>query len=165
VTRIVVIGGGVIAWRHYGSRARASRPESDAALLERSETLGSGATARNGGRELSYSYADALGSQAVLFDLPRLLCGLDPAFRIRASVDPCFWIWAVRFLANCTSARFSANTLAVLRLALRSRSRPPSPRLTGPGTPRSELRLTATRASFTCMRMPVNSRRPNKGWR
>jgi len=42
--------------------------------------------------------------------------------RIRASADPCFLIWAARFLANCSSARFSANTLAVLRLALRSRS-------------------------------------------
>jgi D-amino-acid dehydrogenase len=118
MTRIVVIGGGVIG---VTTAAELARRGLRVTLLERSETLGSGATARNGG-QLSYSYADALGSRAVLFDLPRLLCGLDPAFRIRASVDPDFLIWVARFLANCSSARFSANTLAVLQLALRSRS-------------------------------------------
>jgi D-amino-acid dehydrogenase len=118
MTRIVVIGGGVIG---VTTAAELARRGLKVTLLERSATLGSGATTRNGG-QLSYSYADALGSPAVLFDLPRLLCGLDPAVRIRASGDRCFWIWVGRFLANCTSARFSANTLAVLRLALRSRS-------------------------------------------
>lgn len=118
MTRSVVIGGGVIG---VTTAAELARRGLRVTLLERSETLGSGATARNGG-QLSYSYADALGSHAVLFDLPRLLCGLDPAFRIHVSLEPSFLIWAGRFLANCVSARFSANTLAILRLALRSRS-------------------------------------------
>ena len=118
MTRIAVIGGGVIG---VTTAAELARRGLRVTLLERSATLGSGATARNGG-QLSYSYADALGSQALLFDLPRLLCGRDPAFRIRVSADPSFLIWAGRFLASCTSARFSASTLAVLRLALRSRS-------------------------------------------
>jgi D-amino-acid dehydrogenase len=118
MTRVVVIGGGVIG---VTTAAELARRGLKVTLLERSETLGSGATHRNGG-QLSYSYADALGSRAVLLDLPRLLCGLDPAFRIRATVEPSFLIWVARFLANCSSARFNANTLAVLRLALRSRS-------------------------------------------
>jgi D-amino-acid dehydrogenase len=118
MARIVVIGGGVIG---VTTAAELARLGQQVTLLERSETLGSGATARNGG-QLSYSYADALGSHAVLVDLPRLLCGLDPAFRIRASTDPQFLMWGARFLANCTATRFSANTSAVLRLALRSKS-------------------------------------------
>jgi D-amino-acid dehydrogenase len=117
MTRVVVIGGGVIG---VTTAAELARRGLQVTLLERSETLGTGATARNGG-QLSYSYADALGSRALLFDLPRLLCGLDPAFRIRASGNPRLWIWVGRLLGNCTSARFGANTLAVLRLALRSR--------------------------------------------
>lgn len=115
--RIVVIGGGVVG---VTTAAELARRGLSVTLLERSETLGSGATARNGG-QLSYGYADALGSASLLFDLPRLLCGLDPAFRIHANLDPHFLSWAGRFLANCTKARFSANTLSVLRLALHSR--------------------------------------------
>ncbi len=116
--RILVIGGGVIG---VATAAELARRGMSVTLLERSETLGSGATARNGG-QLSYSYADALGSHTILLDLPRLLCGLDPAFRIRASLSPSFLMWSAHFIANCTSARSRANTLAILRLALRSRS-------------------------------------------
>lgn len=90
-------------------------------LLEGSEHLGSGATARNGG-QLSYCYVDSLAAPAILRDLPRLLAGRDPAFRIRASLSPEFLGWSVRFLGHCRTSCFVDNTRAVLRLALLSRS-------------------------------------------
>jgi len=118
VKRILVIGGGVIGVTTATALARRGF---QVTLLEQASTLASGATSRNGA-QLSYSYSDALGSPALLRGLPWLLCGFDPAFRVRLSVDPSFLTWVVRFLANCTSDCFNANTRAVLRLALHSRS-------------------------------------------
>jgi D-amino-acid dehydrogenase len=116
--RILVIGGGVVGVTTANALARLGFPVT---LLEQSETLGNGATHRNGA-QLSYAYSDALGSPSLLRSLPELLFGLDPAFRAYLSFDPRFWIWLGSFLANCTAARFRANTLAILRLALESRS-------------------------------------------
>jgi D-amino-acid dehydrogenase len=115
--RILVIGGGVVGVATANALARLGMPVT---LLEQS-ALGTGATHRNGA-QLSYAYSDALGSPSVLRSLPKFLCGLDPAFRAHLSFDPRFWSWLGSFLANCTPGRFKANTLAVLRLALQSRS-------------------------------------------
>jgi D-amino-acid dehydrogenase len=115
--RILVIGGGVIGVTTANALARLGL---SVTLLEQS-ALGTGATYRNGA-QLSYAYSDALGSPSVLRGLPELLGGFDPAFRAHLSFDPRFWTWLGSFLANCTSARFKANTLAVLRLALQSRA-------------------------------------------
>jgi len=116
--RILVIGGGVVGVTTANALARLGLPVT---LLEQSATLGTGATHGNGA-QLSYAYSDALGSPSVLRSVPALLCGFDPAFRAYLSFDPRFWVWLGSFLANCTAARFKANTLAVLRLALQSRS-------------------------------------------
>jgi D-amino-acid dehydrogenase len=115
--RILVIGGGVVGVTTADALARLGLPVT---LLEQSG-LGTGATHRNGA-QLSYAYADALGSPSVLRSLPQLLCGFDPAFRAHLGFDLSLWTWLGSFLANCTAARFKANTLAVLRLALQSRS-------------------------------------------
>jgi len=117
MTRVVVIGGGVIGVTTATAIARRGLKVT---LVERAETLGGGATARNGG-QLSYSYTDALAAPAILRDLPRLLAGLDPAFRVRVRLTPQFITWIMRFLGNCTVSRFTENTRAVLRLALLSR--------------------------------------------
>jgi D-amino-acid dehydrogenase len=115
--RILVIGGGVVGVTTANALARSGLPVT---LLEQS-ALGNGATQGNGA-QLSYAYSDALGSPSVLRSLPKLLGGWDPAFRAQPSLDPRLWSWLGSFLANCTAARFKANTLAVLRLALQSRS-------------------------------------------
>lgn len=115
---VVVIGGGVIGVTT--AAALASRGLT-VTLIERSDHLGSGATAGNGA-QLSYSYVDALAAPQTLRDLPRLLAGLDPAFRIRPDPSARFASWLLRFLWNCSGSRFVSNSEAVLRLALRSRS-------------------------------------------
>ena len=117
MTRVVVIGGGVIG---VATGAAIARRGLKVTVLERGEMLGGGATARNGG-QLSYCYTDALAAPAILRELPRLLAGLDPAFRVRICLTPQFLSWIIRFLGNCTASRFTDNTRAVLRLALLSR--------------------------------------------
>lgn len=117
LSRVVVIGGGVIG---VTTAAALACRGLQVTLLERSASLGSGVTARNGA-QLSYCYADALGAPAILCELPRLLAGFNPSFRVRKSVRPDFLRWGLRFLKNCTTARFLANTRAVFGLAARSR--------------------------------------------
>jgi D-amino-acid dehydrogenase len=117
MTHVVVIGGGVIGVTTGAAMARRGLKVT---VLERAEMLGGGATAGNGG-QLSYSYTDALAAPGILRDLPGLLAGLDPAFRVRVRLTPRFLAWIIRFLANCTASRFTENTRAVLRLALLSR--------------------------------------------
>lgn len=74
----------------------------------------------NGG-QLSYAYTDALASPAILAQLPRLVMGCDPAFRLRVRPDAHFIGWAVAFLRNTTPGRFRRNTVEGLALALQSR--------------------------------------------
>lgn len=116
--RVVVVGGGVVGVTTAVALARRGLTVT---LLERAQTLGAGATARNGG-QLSYCYVDALGIPSLIRQLPTMVAGLDPAFRVHASLSPSFLRWTFRFLANCTTRKFIDNTKAVLRLALRSRS-------------------------------------------
>lgn len=73
------------------------------------------------GAQLSYAYTDALASPAILAQMPRLLLGGEPAFRLHASLDPDFLRWGLAFLRNASAGRFRRNTLAGLALAVRSR--------------------------------------------
>jgi len=115
---VVVIGGGVVGVTTAEAFARRGV---SVTLLERSPSLGSGVTARNGG-QLSYSYVDALGSPSLLRSIPKMLLGCDQGFRIHTGLRPNFPAWALQFLLNCTHVRSTENTRAVLRLALRSRA-------------------------------------------
>jgi D-amino-acid dehydrogenase len=114
---VVVIGGGVVG---VTTAAALGRRGARVTLLESAPTLATGVTARNGA-QLSYSYADPIGTPAILRDLPKLIAGFDPAFRIRADMSAQFVAWGLRLLANCSNKRFTANLHAVLRLALRSK--------------------------------------------
>lgn len=117
-SHVVVIGGGVIGVTTAAALARGGLRVT---LLERSASLGSGATARNGA-QLSYCYSDALGTPSILRELPGLLAGFDPSFRVQNSLRPDFLRWALQFLQNCTAARFLLNTRAVFDLAKHSRA-------------------------------------------
>lgn len=90
-------------------------------LIDRSEEPARGASFANGA-QLSYLYTDALASPAILRRLPWLISAADPAFRFNLSLDPDFLRWGLSFLRNCTAARFAANTMEGLTLALSSRS-------------------------------------------
>lgn len=114
---VIVLGAGVVGVTTAYSLARRGLK---VAIVDRAKGPGRGASFANGA-QLSYAYTDAFGSPAMLKKLPLLALGRDPSFRIRATVDPDFLEWGLRFLRNCTSARFSRNTRAGLALALESR--------------------------------------------
>lgn len=88
-------------------------------IIDRAEIAGSGASFANGA-QLSYIYTDALASNSLLKRLPFLALGLDPAFRLRPSLDPSQIAWFMRFICNCTRQRFLENSLEGLQLGLES---------------------------------------------
>jgi len=72
------------------------------------------------GSQLSYSYTDSLARPEFLPQMPWLLLGLDPAIRVNAFQNLSMFTWGLQFLAQCTAAKAKENTIAVLKIAMRS---------------------------------------------
>lgn len=115
---IVVIAGGVIG---ITTAYWLKKLDADVTLLEQSNTLAYGASFGNGG-QLSYSFPDALANPAILKRLPLILLGMDPAIRIRPTLDPDLIRWGIRFLRNCKLAKSDEVTLRLFDYTARSAS-------------------------------------------
>ena len=113
----LVIGAGVVGVATAYALARRGVAVT---LVEAADGPGRGSSFANGA-QLSYGYTDALASPALLKRLPAILLGADPAFQVSRRLDPAFLRWSLAFLRNGSEARFRANTLAGLTLALESR--------------------------------------------
>jgi D-amino-acid dehydrogenase len=114
---VLVLGAGVIGVTTAYTLASQGL---SVTIMDRAEGPAEGTSFANGA-QLSYAYTDALAQPSLIRKIPGLLAGFDPAFRIRPSIDPAFVDWTLRFLRNCTNARFTANTIAALHLGLESR--------------------------------------------
>lgn len=112
-----VIGAGVIGLTTAWSLVRRGM---QVTVVDAGEGPAAGTSNANGG-QLSYSYTDAMAAPALLRQLPGFLLGLDPAFRLRPTLNPAFFAWGARLLAECTASAHRSNTLSVLALALESR--------------------------------------------
>lgn len=112
--RVHVLGAGVagVTTAYYLSRLGC-----DVTVVDRAAGAGAGATFANGG-QLSYSFTDSLAKPAFLAALPKLLIGRDPALRIDLDLE--LVRWGMRFLRQCTHRQAQENTVAVLKLAMRS---------------------------------------------
>jgi len=114
--RVAVLGAGVIGvtTAYY----LAERGHS-VTVIDRASAVAAETSYANGG-QLSYSYTDSLASPAFVLKMPSLLLGLDPAIRVRIVRNLMMVPWGIRFLSQCTTAKATANTVAVLKIALRS---------------------------------------------
>jgi D-amino-acid dehydrogenase len=112
--RVIVLGAGVIGTTtaYYLSRLGCS-----VTVVDREDSAGNGATYANGG-QLSYSHTDAFANPKTVAALPRVLLGREQGLRAKltAGLIP----WGMSFLGQCTRRRARDNTLALLRIALRS---------------------------------------------
>ncbi|MBP2449137.1 FAD-dependent oxidoreductase [Rhizobium leguminosarum] len=117
MARVAVIGAGVVGVATAYLLAKAGH---GVTLIDVSAGPGQGASAGNAA-QLSWAYGDAMASPALLRHLPAIAMGRDPAFRIRWQLDPDFFRWGLRFLANTPFRRWWANTRDVLTLAELSR--------------------------------------------
>ena len=114
--KVAVVGAGVVGLTtaHYLHKAGAN-----VHIFEREADVAS-QTSRANGAQLSYSFTDAMAAPELIPKLPRILLGQDPASVIRLSLRPAFIRWGWQFLMNCRNSRAQANSLHLLRLALRS---------------------------------------------
>ena len=112
--RVVVVGAGVIGvtTAYYLSKAGF-----EVTVVDRADEVADGASHANGG-QLSYSFTDALAKPDFVAKIPSLIAGRDTGSKMRLA--PTLLPWAARFLAQCTSRRANENTIAVLKIALRS---------------------------------------------
>ncbi|MDZ3831646.1 MAG: FAD-dependent oxidoreductase [Sphingopyxis sp.] len=115
---ILVLGAGVVGMATAYALARRGL---SVALADADEGPGRGTSFANGA-QLSYAYTDALAQPALIAKLPAMLLGLDPAFRVRLSLDPDFLRWGLAFLRHCTASSFERHTMSALALGLESRA-------------------------------------------
>ncbi len=89
----------------------------DVTVIDRAPEVAAGASHANGG-QLSYSFTDSLAKPAFIAKIPGLVLGQDRAAKVRLSTE--LVRWGLRFLPECRRQRSTANTLALLEMAMRS---------------------------------------------
>ncbi|MBT8088158.1 MAG: FAD-dependent oxidoreductase, partial [Gammaproteobacteria bacterium] len=111
---VVVVGAGVVGVTTAYYLADSG---CEVTVIDRDNDVAGGASLANGG-QLSYTFTDALATPRFITKIPSLIAGRDIGSRVRlhAALLP----WGLRFLGQCTSKKAEANTLAVLKTALRS---------------------------------------------
>jgi D-amino-acid dehydrogenase len=86
-------------------------------VVDRAGSVADAASYANGA-QLSYSFTDALARPEFLAKIPGVLLGRSLGSRVR--LEPGLFGWGLGFLAQCTSRRARDNTIAMLRIAMRS---------------------------------------------
>ncbi len=112
-----VIGAGVIG---VCSAYALAKRGWQVTLVDQADAPAAGASHANGA-QLSYGYADALGSPATLASFPNFLSKQGGVtMRLTGPLD--YMLWLAQFACNCSSGKFQTNTRAVLELAVKSRA-------------------------------------------
>jgi D-amino-acid dehydrogenase len=114
---VAVLGAGVVGMTTAYFLTQSGH---DVTVIERDADVALACSYANGA-QLSYSYVDAMASAAFLLKMPALLTGFDPAIRVRSPLTLDFLRWGLGFAAECTQKKATANTLANLKLARRSK--------------------------------------------
>jgi D-amino-acid dehydrogenase len=111
---VIVLGAGVVGTTtaYYLSQLGCR-----VTVVDRASDVGDGASFANAG-QLSYSFTDALAKPEFLTSMPRLLLGRDPGAQVH--LEPGLVGWGLRFLSQCTTKHAKRNTIAVLKIAMRS---------------------------------------------
>lgn len=111
---VVVLGAGVVGvtTAYYLSQLGCK-----VTVVDRAGEVGDGASFANAG-QLSYSFTDALAKPEFLAHIPALMLGRDEGVQVRLS--PKLVAWGTRFVGQCTKKHAQENTLAVLKIAMRS---------------------------------------------
>lgn len=111
---VVVLGAGVVG---VTTAYYLSQLGCEVTVIDRASDVGDGASFANAG-QLSYSFTDALAKPEFLAHIPALVLGQDAGAKVRLS--PELIAWGMRFVAQCTKKHARENTLAVLKIAMRS---------------------------------------------
>jgi len=110
--KTLVLGGGVVGVTTAYFLATTGH---EVTLVEDKDGLGLEATGGNAGI-IAPGHSFAWASPRAPRMLWASLRGAETAIRLRLSADPELYVWGLRFLRECTSARARRNTLVKLRL-------------------------------------------------
>ena len=115
---VIIVGAGLVgvstAWNLLEDGHQVT-------VIERQPGAARETSLANGG-QISTSHAEPWANPAVFGKLVRWLGREDAPLLWRLRADARQWAWGLRFLAQCTPGRTRRNLLAILRLALYSRS-------------------------------------------
>lgn len=119
--KVLVLGAGVIGVTTAYVLARRG---CEVVIADREATAARGTSYANGG-QLSYDYRTPIANPSVLLQLPKILAGLDPAFRIHPSTHIDFYRWGLQFLWQCRpqASRRSAEVMQSLGQMARTKLR------------------------------------------
>ena len=111
--KVLVLGGGVIG---VTSAYYLQRAGHEVTLLERRGDVAQETSFANGG-QVSWSSAHPWAEPGI--PLMALLWLFKPhsPLVLRPRLDPALWLWLVKFLGNCTAARYAVNKERQVRLA------------------------------------------------
>ena len=112
--RVIVLGAGVVG---VTTAFYLSRLGCDVTVVDQASDVGDGASFANAG-QLSYTFTDALAKPEFLARIPGLILGRDQGVDVKLS--PGLIAWGSRFVAQCTHSQAKANTIAMLKIAMRS---------------------------------------------
>lgn len=107
----IVMGGGLIGVTSAYYLAKAGH---EVTVLERNASAGEETSFQNGAL-LAPGHSQSWAAPGATWTLLKSLVQKDPALRFRFSIDPQFWLWGLKFLANCNQTDYHANTLRVFR--------------------------------------------------
>lgn len=111
---VLILGAGVVG---VTTAYYLARQGCDVTVVDREDAVACGASYSNAG-QLSYSFTDSLAKPDFFAQLPGLLLGREPGSKVR--IDPRLIGWGLQFLSQCSSQRAAKNTVALLRIAMRS---------------------------------------------
>jgi D-amino-acid dehydrogenase len=116
--QIIVVGAGIVG---LGAAWWLARDGHDVTVVDQAAEVGQGTSFANGA-QLSYSYVAPMAQPSVIRDLPKYLFNPASPVRFTPTADPGQWLWALRFLGNCTAARSAETTGRLLALSGLSRT-------------------------------------------
>jgi D-amino-acid dehydrogenase len=117
--RVVVLGAGLVGVASAWYLAEAGH---EVTVIDREPAAAQETSFANGG-QISTSHAEPWANPGTPLKILRWLGREDSPLLWRLRADPAQWAWGLRFLRECTAARARANIVAILALALDSRSR------------------------------------------
>lgn len=115
--KVVVLGSGVIGTTTAWFLVEDGH---EVTVLDRQPGSGLETSFANAG-QLVPSHAEPWAAPGAPRQILRWLGREDAPLLFRLRADPAQWAWGLRFLRNCTAARFRANTARTLRLGLYGR--------------------------------------------
>lgn len=109
--KIAILGAGIAG---IASAYMLARQGHEIVIVDKTG-IAAGTSFANGG-QLSYNYRAPIANPSVLKQLPKIVLGFEPAFKVYPSIDPDFYRWGLKFLSACSAKKAAISAKAMLVL-------------------------------------------------